>query len=79
MEEPKGMSDVSNDSWFAWSRHVLMQLEQDTKCLYEIKKEQTNIKIEIAKLKVKAGIWGATGGIASIAIILGIWFIRNRL
>jgi len=35
------------------------------------------IKIDIAKLKIKSGIWGAMGGAIPVAIILGVWLIRG--
>lgn len=70
------LETISSDSWMAWSRHVLHQLETDTKCLYEIKREITLLKIEIAKLKVKSGIWGAIGGAVPLAVGLAIWLIK---
>lgn len=72
-----GMKTVEENSWFVWSKHVLIQLESHSKCLNEIKKEQTAIKVEIAKLKVKAGIWGLISGAVPVAIGLGIWLIKQ--
>lgn len=74
--------DTSSNSWFAWSKHVLMQLEHDAMCLSEVKKELTNIKVEIARLKVKSGIWGAIGGMLPVisAILIGllIWYVKTK-
>ena len=70
--------DVSDNSWFAWSKHVLMQLEQDTKCMLEIKKDINAIKIEIAQLKVKSGVWGLIGGAIPVAVGLAIWLLTKN-
>ena len=34
----------------------------------------TEVRIEIAKLKIKAGIWGLIGGAVPILILIGIYF-----
>ena len=68
---------ISENSWFAWSKHVLMQLESDAKCMREIKIELTAIKIEIAQLKVKSGVWGLIGGAIPVGIGLAVWFIKT--
>jgi len=73
--------DVSENSWYVWSKHVLMQLEKDTACLTDIKKELAEIKVEMARLKVKiglfSGIWGAIGGAIPVAIALALWVIKK--
>lgn len=71
------LRDTSENSWFACSKHVLLQLESNTKCLHEIKNELTSIKIEIAKLKVKSGIWGMIGGVIPVAIGIAIWLFKK--
>ncbi len=40
----------------------------------ENKKEIGEVKVSIAELNVKSGIWGAIGGVVSLAaMLLGIW------
>jgi len=68
---------VSENSWFAWSKHVLLQLETDTKCLTDIKKELTDIKVEIGKLKVKSGVWGMVGGAIPVAVGFILWLLKS--
>ena len=68
---------VSDDSWFAWSKHVLMQLEEYSKCIHQIKRDVTDIKVEIAKLKIKASIWGAIGGEIPVVVAIGIWILKD--
>ena len=73
--------EVSENSWFAWSKHVLMQLETDSKCLHELKKEVFALKIEIQGLKkdmqYRCGVWGMIGGALPVALGLAIWAIKN--
>lgn len=62
------------DTWSQWSKHVLAELERldakQEKILMEVQK--TNI--DIARLQMKAGIWGALAGTipAIIAVVLMI-------
>lgn len=71
---------ISENSWFAWSKHVLHQLEVDSKCLYEMKRELTEIKIELNSLKkdiyYRSGLWGAIGGALPATVALCIWFFK---
>ena len=78
------LEKVSENSWFAWSKTVLLQLEQDTKkldkhekCLKEVKDLLTLARIDIAQLKIKSGIWGAIGGGIPVVVALGIWWITK--
>ena len=75
------IQEVSENSWFAWSKHVLMQLENDAKCIATIKQQQALIREEIAALKVKSQVWGLIGGAIPAAVILAvaiiIWIVRK--
>lgn len=74
----------TDESWNAWGQHVLKELER-LNLNFEALKEKVdekhaniwvainNMKIEIAKLKVKAGIWGLVGG--ALAVIPAIVFV----
>ena len=84
----------SPDGWNEWSRHVLAELERldalhtnNVNALYgrideyqrRHSRDLTDIKVEIAALKVKAGVWGLIGGLIPIIITLGIMFIEFGL
>ena len=69
--------DQDGNSWYAWSKHVLLQLESDTKCLHEIKKQLMSIEKEITALKVKSGIWGAIGGAIPVCVLIIMWLVRK--
>jgi len=58
--------------------HTVKELEEASRCRIEIKKDLTNIKIDIAKLQVKSAIiWGVIGGAITTAIGLGVWFLKK--
>ena len=68
---------ASENGWQEWSKHVLKTLE-DLNDKYESLDEKVNqIRIDIAKLQVKAGIWGAMGGAVPVVIGLAIWILRS--
>jgi len=67
-----------NDTWAEWSKYVLMELKRcnqqigdlETK-IDKLNNEQlSQLKIEIAMLKVKASVWGLMGGAIPVIILL---------
>jgi len=67
-----------NDSWREWSNFVLMELKRTNtqiedldKKIEKLKDDQiSKLKVEIAMLKVKAGIWGVMGGAIPVLVLL---------
>lgn len=41
----------------------------------KLQEQITLVRIEIAKLKVKSGIWGIIGGCIPVAIMIAIYFM----
>ena len=64
MENPKP------NGWHEWSKHVLLELERLGKEQNETDDAMTSIKVEIAMLKVKSGVWGAIGGLIPVLIYI---------
>ena len=79
------IQEVSENSWFAWSKHVLMQLENDSRCIAAMKRDLSQIKQDQAVLKEKTRqltvFWGVIGGAIPAAVILAvaiiIWIVRK--
>ena len=46
--------------------------------LREINEKLTRVRIEIAELKVKSGVWGLAGGMISIAIMIAVELILKK-
>jgi len=69
---------MADNGWNEWSRHVLAELERLNNCYEGMNGQLQKIHVEIAMLKVKSGMWGAFGGIITIAIALFIKYIEGK-
>jgi len=58
-----GNGNGGPDSWTEWRQHVLITLK-------DVNEKVDTLIVEVAMLKVKAGIWGLVGG--SIPVIIGL-------
>ena len=43
----------------------------------KLQEQLTQVRIEIAKLKVKSGIWGVIGGSVPVVILIAIYFLAR--
>lgn len=60
-----------------WNKHqllVLAKLDSYGNSIRSVHKEITAIKIEIARLQVKSGIWGLLGGCVPVVL----WLLLKR-
>ncbi len=69
------MSEPSD--WNQWSKYVLKELERLNTCIEGQKDKLNRISIDIARLKVKSGMWGAIGGAIPICILLAVWLVKG--
>lgn len=69
-------ADTTN-GWTEWSRHVLKTLEDQSIDIKEIRDTIGDIKIDIATLKVKSGVWGAIGGLIPVLIAILFWVMER--
>lgn len=59
------------EEWYLYQKLVLAELERHSKLLTDSALQIAELKVQIAMLQVKAGVWGALGGMLPvIAIIL---------
>ena len=70
------MTNPSN-GWNEWSKHVLAELRRLNTCMEKIETEMSNLRSDIAVLKVKAGLWGAAAGAAPTAIAV-LWYLVSQ-
>lgn len=68
---------TDKDTWNEWSKYVLEELKRINGCYVEIDKKVDKISIDIATLKVKAGIWGLIGGAVPVLIGFGILLLKG--
>ena len=71
------MVNENINGWSEWSKYVLAELKRlDNSCAC-LEKDLQAANLEIAILKVKAGIWGVLGGAIPVIIGLAIYFIHK--
>jgi hypothetical protein len=76
------MTDIGLEGWGEYKRLILQELERLAKRIEDLDSkidrfrgdDIASLKVEVAMLKVKAGMWGALAGAvpAAIAIIWGL-------
>lgn len=59
----------NNSEWRPWSKHVLKELDRLSRGHNEITHQLTDIKTDLASLKVKASAWGALGGMLPVLAV----------
>ena len=65
------------NGWDEWSKFVLSELKRLSMAYEGLRETSEGIRIEIAKLKVKAGIWGAIGGAIPVIVMMFLWWIKS--
>jgi hypothetical protein len=68
----------TDNGWNEWSKHVLAELIRLNTCYDDMSKNMNQIRIEIAMLQVKSGIWGAIGGCIPVIITILIYIVAKR-
>ena len=71
------LSDEMN-GWSTWGKHVLKELESNETDHKAIMDELNKIRVEIATLKVKSGVWGAVAGLIPAALFLLFLLLRGH-
>ena len=63
---------AENDGWSKYEKMVIEKLDDHDQKFTGIEDKLTQIQVDIATLKVKAGVWGGIGGLipAVIAIVM---------
>jgi TRAP-type mannitol/chloroaromatic compound transport system permease large subunit len=65
------MTDEQTSGWEQYSRLVLHRLDAHEELLKTMNETMTAVHVDIAMLKVKAGMWGVAGGvIPAVGLIL---------
>ena len=69
-------NNAPND-WNEYRALVLHELENLNKAVDALEVERINVREEIAKLKVKSGIWGMIGGAIPVLIGIALWLLKG--
>ena len=71
--------DQDLSDWGKWANYVLAELKRMNGSIEDLRKDLTNITIEVVKLKVKSSIWGALAGAITVISILFIDYLRDKM
>jgi hypothetical protein len=66
------------DGWSAYEKLVLDKLEGLETGLEELRGEVVSVRIDVATLKVKAGIWGGVAGLVPALITALVAFVGGN-
>jgi hypothetical protein len=72
------MEKVEHDGWGEWRRHVLIEMEEHSKSLKEIRTAMSQMKTDVALLKYKSSVWGASGAGIVLLVYMGIAYFTHH-
>lgn len=74
--------DRSDNNWINYQKLVLAELERHSTQLdlinTQLHRHMSEIQVEIAMLKVKAGIWGVIGGAIPVVLFIVLDVLKKR-
>jgi hypothetical protein len=70
-------SDARGNGWDEWGKHVLKEIGRQDECIIELEKKVQDTQVEIAMLKVKAGVWGLIAGLIPSVFALIYIYLKS--
>ena len=68
------MASVDVNGWSKYEKLVMDKLDEHDDRFGNVENKLTQIQVDIATLKVKAGVWGGIGGLIPVVIALVMFF-----
>jgi len=68
---------ADNDGWSKYEKMVIDKLDDHGNKFSEIESKLTQIQVDIATLKIKAGIWGGIAGLVPVVLGLVLFFVTQ--
>lgn len=65
------------DGWSAYEKLVMSKLDDLEQGLADVRAEVIAVRIDVATLKVKAGVWGAAAGMLPSLITAAVVFLNG--
>ncbi len=65
---------AENNGWSKYEKMVIDKLDDHDDKFNGIENKLTQIQVDIATLKVKAGIWGGIGGLIPVVIAIVMFY-----
>ena len=68
------MASVDGNGWSKYEKLVMDKLDELDARFGNVEEMLTQVRVDIATLKVKAGLWGGIGGLIPVVIALVMFF-----
>ena len=68
---------MTNDSWSQYQKLVIDKLNEHDSKFMILENKLTRIQIDIATLKVKAGVWGGIAGLVPVVLGIVLFFVTQ--
>ena len=68
------MASVDSNGWSKYEKLVMDKLDEHDDRFGNVEEMLTQVRVDIATLKVKAGLWGGIGGLIPVVIALVMFF-----
>ena len=76
-ERGHAMASVDNEGWNAYQKLVMEKLDEHDTRFGNVEEKLTQIQVDIATLKVKAGVWGGIAGLVPVVLGMVLFFISK--
>ena len=71
------MAGVDENGWAQYQKLVMEKLDDHDDKFSNIDNKLTQIQVDIATLKVKAGVWGGIAGLVPVVLGMVLFFISK--
>ena len=67
------------DEWHEYRKLVIDTTERHQACIKDLYDQLGAVKVEVALLKLKAGVWGLLAGALPGAIAIAVWLLKEAI
>ena len=67
-------AEEASGGWIAWRNHVLLELTRINDNVQRLADSDTEIRIDIGKLKLCSALWGAVAGVIGTLVMMLVYF-----
>ena len=71
------MAGVDENGWAQYQKLVMEKLDDHDDKFSNIDNKLTQIQVDIATLKVKAGVWGGIAGLVRVVLGLVLFYVSK--
>ena len=68
------MASIDSNGWSKYEKLVMDKLDEHDERFGNVEEKLTQIQVDIATLKVKAGVWGGVAGLIPAVIAIVMFF-----